>query len=90
MKGIKWVGEMKNSYRIFIGKPKGRRPVGRSRCIRESNIKMEHKNIGCEGMNWIHFVQGRGGLLVSVNMVKNLWGGGGHHCNDFCEQVAHY
>jgi hypothetical protein len=39
-------GDKRNAHRIFIGKPEGRRPLGRARCSRNDNIKMDLKEIG--------------------------------------------
>jgi hypothetical protein len=39
------VGEMRNAYNILVGKPKGRRPVGRPRHIWEENIRMDPRRI---------------------------------------------
>jgi hypothetical protein len=39
-------GEKRNSYRILVGKPEGKRPLGRPRCRWEDNIKMDLRKIG--------------------------------------------
>jgi hypothetical protein len=44
---------------IFVGKPEGKRPLGRTRCKWEDNIKMNLKEVGCRGMDWIELVQER-------------------------------
>jgi hypothetical protein len=44
------IGEIKNVYKIWAGKPEGRRQVGRPRCRWEGNIKMNFKEIGWEGL----------------------------------------
>jgi hypothetical protein len=46
------VGEERNAYTIFMGKPEGKRPLGRRR--REKNITVDLKEIRCGGMDWIH------------------------------------
>jgi hypothetical protein len=46
-------GEKKNAYRILVGKPEGKRPLGRLRCRRAENIKVDLREIGWDGMDWI-------------------------------------
>jgi hypothetical protein len=36
-----------------VGKPEGKRPLGRPRCRRENNIKMDFQEVGCGGLDWI-------------------------------------
>jgi hypothetical protein len=63
-------GEKRNSYRISVGKPEGKRTLGRHRRRRENNIKIDLNNIGWGGMDWIDLAQDRDqGLL---NTVMNL------------------
>jgi hypothetical protein len=45
--------ENRNAYRILVGKPEGKRPLGRRRCRWAGNIKMDLREIGCDGMAWI-------------------------------------
>jgi hypothetical protein len=47
------MGEKRNEYRILVGKPEGKRLVGRPRCRRVDNIKIDFKMIRWSGMNWI-------------------------------------
>jgi hypothetical protein len=42
-----------NTCRIPVGKPEGKRPLGRPRCRWVDNIKMDFRDIGCDGMDWI-------------------------------------
>jgi hypothetical protein len=51
--------EKRNAYRIFVGKPEGKRPPGRSRCKWVDNIKMDFRIIGWGGMDWIGLAQDR-------------------------------
>jgi hypothetical protein len=44
------MGEKRNAYRILVGKPEEKRPLGRPRCRWKNNIKMELRNIGWGGM----------------------------------------
>jgi hypothetical protein len=47
------MGEMRNAYRILVGKPEGKRPLGRSRRRWVDNIKMGLREIGWDGVAWI-------------------------------------
>jgi hypothetical protein len=47
------MGEKRNAYRILVGKPEGTRPLGRPRRRRVNNIKMDLREIGWDGMNWM-------------------------------------
>jgi hypothetical protein len=51
--------EMRNANKILVGKPEGKRPLGRHRCRREDNIRMDLREIGWEGVDWIHLGQDR-------------------------------
>jgi hypothetical protein len=53
------MGEKKNAYRIFVGKLKANRPLGKPRCKWVNNIKMDLREIGWGGMDWIHLAQDR-------------------------------
>ena len=44
-------------YRDLVGKPEGKRPLGKSRRRWEDNIKMDLQEVGCGGMDWIEVVQ---------------------------------
>jgi hypothetical protein len=65
-------GEKRNAYRILVGKPGGKRPLGRSRCRWVDNIRMDLREIGCGGMDWVDMAQDRDQWRVLVNTVKNL------------------
>jgi hypothetical protein len=60
-------------YRVLIGKPEGKRPLGRRRRSWEDNIKMDLREIGIDGVNWIQLAQDRVQLQAFVNTVTNLW-----------------
>jgi hypothetical protein len=47
------MGEGKGMYRVLLGKPEGKRPVGRPRRRWEDNIEMDLQEVGCGGMDWI-------------------------------------
>jgi hypothetical protein len=49
--------EMRNAYRIVVGKPEGKRPLGRPTRRWEDNIKMDLREIGCSGMDWINLAR---------------------------------
>jgi hypothetical protein len=53
------MGEIRNVYKMSVGKPEGYRLLERSRCRSEDNIKIELREIVCEGVEWIHLAQGR-------------------------------
>jgi hypothetical protein len=50
---------MRNTYNILVGKAEGKSPLGRPRCRWEENIKMDLREIGWKGVDWIHLAQGR-------------------------------
>jgi hypothetical protein len=51
--------EKKNAYRILVGKPEGRRPLGRPRRRWVDKTKMDVREIGWNGMDWIDLAQDR-------------------------------
>jgi hypothetical protein len=55
-----------------VGRPEGRRPLGRPRRRWEDNIKMDIREGGCAGMNWIELAQDRDKWRALVNAVMNL------------------
>jgi hypothetical protein len=65
--------EGRGMYRVFVGKPEGRIPLGRPRCMWEDNIKMDLQEVGCGGMEWIELAQDRDRWWALVNAVMNLW-----------------
>jgi len=52
-------GERRCVYRVLVGKPEGKRPLGRPRRRWEDNIKMDLQEVGSEGMDWIELAQDR-------------------------------
>jgi hypothetical protein len=65
------MGETRGAYRILVGRPEGRQPLGRSRCRWEDNIKMDLQVVG-GGMDWIELAQDRDRWRAVVNAVMNL------------------
>jgi hypothetical protein len=47
------MGEKRNAYGILVGKPEGKRPLGRPRHRRMNNIKIDLRDMGWDGMDWI-------------------------------------
>jgi len=66
------IGEMRGLYWVLVGKPKGKRRLGRPRCRWEDNIKMYLKEVGYESMDWIELAQYRDRWRALVNAVMNL------------------
>jgi hypothetical protein len=65
------IGEMRGAY-ILVGRPEGRRPLGRHRRRWEDNIKMDLREIGFGDVDWIHWAQDRDRWWALVNTVMNL------------------
>jgi hypothetical protein len=66
------MGETRNAYWILVGKPEGKRPLGRSRRRWVDNIIMALIEIGWDGMDWIELAQDRDQWRALVNTVMNL------------------
>jgi hypothetical protein len=65
-------GEGRGVYRVLVGRPEGKRLLGRYRHRWEDNIKMDPRKIGINGANWIQLAQDRVQWRAFVNMVMNL------------------
>ena len=59
-------------YRALVGKPEGKRPLGKSRRKWQDNINMDLQEVGCGGVDWIKLAQGRDKRRALVNAVMNL------------------
>jgi hypothetical protein len=66
------MGATRNAYRILVGKPEGKRPLGRPRRRWVNNIKMDLREIGWDGMDWIDPAQDRDQWWALVNTGMNL------------------
>jgi len=68
------MGERRGVYRVLVGKPEGKRPLGRPRRRWEDNIKMDLQEVGCGGMDLIELAHDRDRWRALVNEVMNLRG----------------
>jgi hypothetical protein len=66
------MGEQMNVYRVLMGKPEGKRPLGRPRRRWEDGIRMNLTEIGCDSVDWIKLAQNRDRWRALVNTVMNL------------------
>jgi hypothetical protein len=75
---LRWVrhvartGEGRGVYRVLVGRPEGKRPLGRSRHRWEDNIKIDLREIGIDGANWIRLAQDRVQWRAFVNTIMNF------------------
>jgi hypothetical protein len=65
--------EKKNAYRIFVGTPEGKRPLGRPRHGWMDNIKIDIRELGLDGVDWIDLAEDRDQWWALVNTIMNLW-----------------
>jgi hypothetical protein len=65
--------EMRDSYKMLVGKPEGKRLPGRTRHRWEDSIKICLGEIGWEVVDWIHLAQDRYEWWAPVNMIIYLW-----------------
>jgi hypothetical protein len=64
--------EGKVVYRVLVGKPEGKTPLGRPRCRWEDSIKVDLREIGIDGANWFRVAQDRVQWRAFVNTVMKL------------------
>ena len=67
------MGERRGVFRVFLGKPEGKRLLGSPRRRWEDNIKTDLEEMGCESMDCIGLAQNRYRWRALVNAVINLW-----------------
>jgi hypothetical protein len=66
------MGEKRNAYRLLVGKPEGRRPLGRPRRRWVDNIRMDLREVGWGNVDWIGLAQDRNSWGDVVNSALNL------------------
>jgi len=75
---MRWVGhvvhmgEERGLYRVLVGKPEGKRPLGKPRHRRVDNIRMNIQEVGCGCMDWIGLALDRDSWRTLVSAVMNL------------------
>jgi hypothetical protein len=65
-------GEGRGVYRVLVGKPEGKRPLGRPRCRWKDNIKIDLQDVRCGVSYWIELAKDRDRWRALVNAVMNL------------------
>ena len=66
------MGEGRGVHRVLVGKPEGKRPLGRPRCRLEDNIKMDLQEVGGSCGDWMELAQDRDRWRELVGTVRNL------------------
>jgi hypothetical protein len=66
------MGEERRVYRVLVGKPEGRRPLGRPRRRWVHNIRMDLREVGCGYVDWIRLAQDRDMWRTLVSAVMNI------------------
>jgi hypothetical protein len=66
------MGEWRGMYRVLVGEPEGKRPLGRPRRRWEDNIKRGLQEVGCEVVDWIELAQDRNKWRALVNTVMDF------------------
>ena len=66
------MGKGRGVYRVLVGKPEGKRPLGRPRCRWEDNIKMDLREVGGGGGDWMELAQDTDRLRALVGTVRKL------------------
>ena len=75
---IRWAGHVarmekgRGVYRVLVGRPEGRRPLGRPRRRWEDNIKTDLRKVGCGCLDWMELAQDRDRWRALVSAVMNL------------------
>jgi hypothetical protein len=76
------MGARRGAYRVLVGKPEGKRTLGRPRHRWEDNIKMYLEEVGWKSMEWIDLAQDRDRWQASVNATS-----GSIKCREFTDQL---
>jgi hypothetical protein len=66
------MGKGRGVYRVLVGRPEGKRKLRRPRRRREDNIKVDLRDVGIDGENWVRLAQDRVQWRAFVKMVMNL------------------
>jgi hypothetical protein len=66
------MGEERKVYKVLVGKPEGKRPLGRPRCRWEDGIRVDLREIGLMGVDWIQLSQDRDRWRAVVSAVMDL------------------
>ena len=75
---LRWAGhvvrmeQFRNAYRVLVGKPESKRPLGRPRRRWEDNIKVDFSDVGCDPRDWISLAEDREQWRAYVRAVINL------------------
>ena len=78
LRTMRWVGHVarmgkrRGVYRDLVGKPEGKRPLGKPRRSWDDNIKMDLQEVGCGGMDWIELAQDGDRWRALVNAAMNF------------------
>jgi len=64
--------ESRDVYRVLVGKPEGKRPLGRPWLMWEDNIKMDLQEVGCGSVDWTELAQDRERWRALVTVVMNI------------------
>jgi hypothetical protein len=67
------MGEERKVYKVLVGKPEGKRPLGRPRRRGDDGIRINLREIGLGGVDWIRVAQDRDRWRAVVSAVMNLW-----------------
>jgi hypothetical protein len=67
------IGDGRHTYRVLVGRPEGKRPLGGCRCRWGDNLKMDLQDVGWGGMDWIAVAQDRDRWQLRIYVVMNFW-----------------